>query len=62
MQERFAHEMKIQELDLFLKPIGQQIEFFQGQSMLGSIRLWTELAIKVAYIRYFKVTSGYHRS
>ena len=29
--------------------------------MLGSLRFRTELAIKVADIRYFKVASGYHR-
>ena len=60
MQKRLTHQMKIKELDLVLELICQYIEFFQSQTMLGPIRFGTELAIKVAYIRYFKVASGYH--
>ena len=53
--------MEIKELDLVLQLICQYVEFFQSQTMLGPIRFGTELAIKVTYIRYFKVASGYHK-
>jgi hypothetical protein len=30
MQERFAHQMEIEELDLTTELVGQQVEFFHG--------------------------------
>ena len=50
--------MKIQELDLILKFIGQSVKLFQGQTTLGSVRLRAELAIEVGDVGYFKVASG----
>ena len=60
MKERLTHQMKIQKLYLVLKPAGESIKFIQGQTMLGSVRLQTELAIEVADVGYFKIAAGYH--
>ena len=60
MQERLAHQVEIEELDLPTEFIGQLFEFLHGKTMLRSIRFGTEQAIEVADIGYFKIATGYH--
>ena len=51
---------KIEETDLALKPRGQHIKLVQRQRVLRPVGLRTKYTIKVAYIGYFKIASGYH--
>ncbi len=52
--------MEIQKSYLFFQVVGQEIKFIQGHEFPGSLRFWTELAIQIAHIRYFKIASGDH--
>ena len=52
--------MKIQELDVSLKLVGEKIELVEGKTMLGSVRLGAELATEIADVGYFKIASGDH--
>ena len=54
--------MKIQELDISLKLVGEKIELVEGKTMLGSVRLGAELTTEVADIGYFKIASGNHKA
>jgi hypothetical protein len=54
--------MKIQELDVSLKLVGEELELIEGKTMLGPVRLGTELATEIADVGYFKIASGNHNS
>jgi hypothetical protein len=53
MQERLAHQVEVQELDLSTELVGQRVELLHRKTTLGSVRLGTEQAIEVTDIGYF---------
>jgi hypothetical protein len=57
MQKGFAHQMEIEKLDMPFQPVCQHIEFVLRKRLLYTFCLWTELAVQVADIGNFKVTS-----
>jgi hypothetical protein len=57
MQERFAHQMEIEKLDMPFQPVCQQVKFVLRKRPLRAFCLWAELAVQVADIGDLKVTS-----
>ena len=60
VQQRFAHEVKIEELDLPLQAVGEQIEFGGSKGMFCPFGLWAKKAIEIAYVGYLKIAACYH--
>ena len=60
MQQRFTHQMKIEEFDLTTQTVGKAIELLRCETTLGTHSLWTEYAVKVTDIRYLKIATGDH--
>ena len=60
MQQRFAHEVKIEELDLPLQAVGEKVEFCRQKGVFVSFGLWTEETIEIAYVGYLKIAACYH--
>ena len=61
MQQRLAHEMKIEELYTAAQAVGKEIELHRSESALCTLCLGTEEAIEIAYVGYFKVAARNHR-
>ena len=61
MKKGFSHQMEIQESDMPSQLICQRFEFTHCKFMLCPPSLRTKHTIKIAYIRYFKITSGNHK-
>ena len=60
VKQRFAHQVKVQELYPANKPVCKQIKLFHRHDPPLPLRLGAEEAIKIAHVGYFKVTTGYH--
>ena len=62
MEQRFAHQVEIEEAHLTPHPICEQIEFPGTQLPFPAMMLGAEIAIQIAGICYFDVTAVYHIS
>ena len=60
MQQRFTHQVEIEELDLTTQTVGKAIELLRCETALGTHSLWTEYAVKVTDVRYLKIATGNH--
>jgi hypothetical protein len=60
MKQRFAHKMKIKELDFAAQTVGEPVELTDRKGALCPCRLGTEKAIEITYVGYFEIAPCYH--
>ena len=60
VQQRLAHEMKIEEFYLATQFVGKQIKLRRRQTTLLPRRLGAKKTIEVTYIGNFKITACNH--
>ena len=62
MQHRFAHQVKVQKLDLPPQPVGQKVELVERHLTLRTGVLRTEDTAEVADIGYFQIGAIDHEN
>lgn len=62
VEQRFSHEMEVEETCLSLQLTGEQVEFLCRELSLLPVVLGTEVAAQIARVGYFYITAVYHTS